>query len=230
VLGSARFQQTVGSATPFDRDFQDFISEYCWGGSWGRGVLPDRQRSMLTLAMLACLGRSAEFEAHFRGALVNVGISPRELREVLFHVAIYGGVPAAVESFRIGRRVLQEEGIDLSELERPETVESDTDPASKAGMSRAQPIVHVENDVVRVTEWRFGPGAATGFHRHETDYVIVPLADFSVRIVAGDGSEQLADMNRGIAYFRRAGVEHDVLNATERDVAFVEIELKGRPG
>ena len=103
VLGEARFQQTVGGATDFDRPFQNFVSEYCWGSGWGRGVLSRQQRSMLTL------GRSAEFEAHFRAAVTNLKIPLDELREVLFHIAIHCGVPAGVESFRIARRVLSED-------------------------------------------------------------------------------------------------------------------------
>ncbi len=118
VLGDERFKRTSGSATSFERPFQDLVTEYCWGASWGRGVLSEQQRSMLTLSMLAALGRTAEFEAHLRGAIVNLRIPLRELREVLMHIAIYCGVPAAVESFRIARRVLEEEGIDLSELDQ----------------------------------------------------------------------------------------------------------------
>jgi 4-carboxymuconolactone decarboxylase len=111
VLGDERYRQLVDGATPFERPFQDFVSEYCWGANWGRGVLSRQQRSMLTLSMLAALGRSAEFEAHFRAAVVNLKISLDELREVLFHISVYCGIPAGVESFRIARRVLAEAGM-----------------------------------------------------------------------------------------------------------------------
>jgi alkylhydroperoxidase/carboxymuconolactone decarboxylase family protein YurZ len=111
VLGEERYRQLVDGATPFERPFQDFVSEYCWGANWGRGVLPREQRSMLTLSMLAALGRSAEFEAHFRAAVVNLKIPLDQLREALFHISVYCGIPAGVESFRIARRVLAEAGM-----------------------------------------------------------------------------------------------------------------------
>lgn len=87
------------------------------------------------------------------------------------------------------------------------------------------PTVLIDNDSVRVTRWRFAPGAATGWHRHEYDYVIVPLADGTLRLVEPDG-ERVSELKTGEPYFREAGVEHDVVNATGRDYSFVEIELK----
>jgi beta-alanine degradation protein BauB len=89
----------------------------------------------------------------------------------------------------------------------------------------AKSIVHVENDRVIVTEWRFTPGANTGWHRHEHDYVVVPLMDGKVKLETKDGSS-FAEMKKGSPYFRRVGVEHDVINANEGDYAFIEIELK----
>lgn len=91
----------------------------------------------------------------------------------------------------------------------------------------ARPTVQVDNDRVRVTEWHFGPGAATGWHRHDHDYVIVPLATGRLRIVSGQG-ESTAELAAGQAYFRAAGVEHDVVNADPHEFAFVEIEVKTR--
>lgn len=91
----------------------------------------------------------------------------------------------------------------------------------------ARPTVQVDNDRVRVTEWRFGPGAATGWHRHDHDYVIVPLATGRLRIVSGQG-ESTAELAAGQAHFRAAGVEHDVVNANLHEFAFVEIEVKVR--
>lgn len=87
------------------------------------------------------------------------------------------------------------------------------------------PTVLIENDSVRVTRWRFAPGAATGWHRHEYDYVIVPLADGTLRLVEPDG-ERVSELKTGEPYFREAGVEHDVVNATGDAYSFVEIELK----
>ncbi len=97
-------------------------------------------------------------------------------------------------------------------------------------MSRAEPIVHIDNDHVRVTEWRFAPGAATGWHRHEYDYVITPVIGGNVEIFHGDGSRTPFAMEPGKSYFRQAGVEHDVVNGAGGELRFVEVELKHRPG
>ncbi len=91
---------------------------------------------------------------------------------------------------------------------------------------RAQPTVHVDNERTRVTEWRFAPGAATGWHRHEYDYVIVPLTTGRLRLAGPGGETTEAELEAGKSYFRNAGVEHDVTNAGDRVFAFVEIEFK----
>jgi quercetin dioxygenase-like cupin family protein len=90
----------------------------------------------------------------------------------------------------------------------------------------AEAIVHVDNDKTRVTEYRFAPGAATGWHRHEYDYVITPVTDGRLRLVGPDGSESHADLVAGRSYFREAGVEHDVINAGPVELRFVEVEWK----
>jgi quercetin dioxygenase-like cupin family protein len=92
----------------------------------------------------------------------------------------------------------------------------------------AVPTVLIDNERVRVTEWRFAPGAATGWHRHAMDYVVVPIADGVLELVAADGGRNRAELKRGVPYFRNAGVEHDVINANAFEFAFVEVELKGR--
>ncbi len=97
-------------------------------------------------------------------------------------------------------------------------------------MRKAEPIQHIDNDQVRVTEWRFAPGAATGWHRHEFDYVITPVIGGNVEIVHGDGSRTPFAMEPGKSYFREAGVEHDVVNGAGGELRFVEVELKSRPG
>jgi beta-alanine degradation protein BauB len=84
----------------------------------------------------------------------------------------------------------------------------------------------VDNARARVTRHRLVPGAHTGFHRHEYDYVVVPITDGRMRIVEG-GKELLADLTSGHAYFRQAGVEHDVFNGGDRELTFVEVELLG---
>jgi len=94
-------------------------------------------------------------------------------------------------------------------------------PAAKASLQ-------VDNERVRVTEWRFRPGAHTGWHRHEYDYVVVPSTDGVLRIVDAAG-EHRAELKRGRSYYRAAGVEHDVINAGEAELAFIEIEMKAHP-
>jgi quercetin dioxygenase-like cupin family protein len=91
---------------------------------------------------------------------------------------------------------------------------------------RALATVFIDNERVRVTEWRFAPGAATGWHRHTLDYVVVPMADGVLELVLPDGGRQRAELKRGVPYFREAGVEHDVINANAFEFAFVEIEIK----
>jgi quercetin dioxygenase-like cupin family protein len=90
----------------------------------------------------------------------------------------------------------------------------------------AEGVVQVDNASVRVTEWRFAAGSSTGHHRHEYDYVVVPLSTgrLLVRSVAGQTPGELA---AGQAYFRQSGVEHEVVNDNDFAIAFVEIELKG---
>lgn len=91
---------------------------------------------------------------------------------------------------------------------------------------KATPTVQADNDRVRVTEWRFAKGAATGFHRHEFDYVVVPGTTGKLKMIDAEGKENFAELTAGLAYFRKAGVEHDVINAHEGEFVFVEIELK----
>jgi mannose-6-phosphate isomerase-like protein (cupin superfamily) len=92
-------------------------------------------------------------------------------------------------------------------------------------MTAAVPTVQVDGDRVRVTEWRFAPGAATGLHRHEHDYVVVPLTTGRLLIREG-GEERAADLVLGRAYARGAGVEHDVMNPGPEPFVFIEIEIK----
>jgi quercetin dioxygenase-like cupin family protein len=92
---------------------------------------------------------------------------------------------------------------------------------------RAVATVQIDNGRVRVTEWRFAPGTATGHHRHELDYVVVPLTSGRLSAVT-DSGETTAELVTGQAYFRVAGVEHDVRNPNPFEFAFVEIEI--RPG
>ncbi len=90
----------------------------------------------------------------------------------------------------------------------------------------AVPTVFVDNARTRITEWRFSPGAATGWHRHELDYVVVPMLDGRLELVDGEGASSVAELRAGVPYFRAAGVEHDVINANGFEYVFVEIEMK----
>lgn len=116
VLGEEYVDAALKKADDFNADFQAIVTEYCWGGTWGRGVLDKRDRSILNLGMLAALGRNEEFKLHFRGAIRN-GLSPQELREVLIQIAVYCGIPAGVEAFRLARGVFEAEGIDVSKID-----------------------------------------------------------------------------------------------------------------
>lgn len=110
VLGEAYVERSLAGADAFNRDFQEFVTEYCWGACWTREGLPRPTRSLLVLVILGTLGRMEEFALHTRGALRN-GVTLDELRDALFHVAVYAGIPAGVEAFRVARTVLIEEGV-----------------------------------------------------------------------------------------------------------------------
>jgi quercetin dioxygenase-like cupin family protein len=91
----------------------------------------------------------------------------------------------------------------------------------------AVPTVQIDNPRLRVTEWRFAPGAATGWHRHDHDYVVVPITTGRLMLEEKDGVSRYADLTAGGSYAREAGVEHDVVNATDSEFVFIEIEIKG---
>lgn len=86
--------------------------------------------------------------------------------------------------------------------------------------------IRIENEQVRVTEWRFGPGDATGHHIHQHDYVVVPIMSAVMTLVEPNGGKVKSTLELGKPYFRHAGVEHDVVNSNNHDMAFIEIELK----
>jgi 4-carboxymuconolactone decarboxylase len=109
VLGDEYVDRASANIDDFNRDFQRMVTEFCWGGVWGRDGLSLKQRSLNNLCMLAALNRPHELETHVRGALRN-GCTLVEIRETLMQVAIYAGVPAAVDAFRIAKRVIEEEG------------------------------------------------------------------------------------------------------------------------
>jgi 4-carboxymuconolactone decarboxylase len=108
VLGSEYVEQSLGNADDFNRPLQELLTEYGWGAIWGRPGLDRRTRSMLNLAMLSALNRPHELKLHLRGALTN-GVSRQEVSEVFLQVAVYCGVPAAVDAFRSAREVFTEQ-------------------------------------------------------------------------------------------------------------------------
>ena len=107
VLGAAHVERSLGQVTEFSRPIQELVTEYCWGEVWTRDGLERKTRSMINLAMLTALNRSHELAVHVRGALNN-GVTEAEIQEVLLQTAIYVGVPASLESFRIAEKVLTE--------------------------------------------------------------------------------------------------------------------------
>ncbi|MDA1099510.1 MAG: cupin domain-containing protein [Proteobacteria bacterium] len=89
--------------------------------------------------------------------------------------------------------------------------------------------VQVDNERVRVTEYRFAPGAETTPHVHQWDYVVVPLTDGELLVIAPDGAESQAHLTKGMSYYRQAGVDHNVINAGAAELVFIEVELKAHP-
>ena len=110
VLGSEYVDKSIAAADDFTRPLQEIVTQYCWGEVWGRPNLDPKTRSFLNLAMLSALNRPHEVKLHVRGALNN-GVTKEEIREVFLQVAIYCGVPAAMDSFRIAKEVFKEMGV-----------------------------------------------------------------------------------------------------------------------
>jgi 4-carboxymuconolactone decarboxylase len=107
VLGVDYVEKSLKTADDFNRPMQELSTEYCWGYVWGREGLPRKTRSMLNLAMISALNRPHELKIHVKGALKN-GVTRDEIREILMQVAIYCGVPAGMDSFRIAREAFKE--------------------------------------------------------------------------------------------------------------------------
>ena len=89
---------------------------------------------------------------------------------------------------------------------------------------KAKATQFINNSITRVTEWRFAPGAATGWHRHELDYVVVPITSGKLKLVSHEG-EQVVELTSGVPYFKHQGVEHDVININEFEFVFIETEF-----
>ena len=115
VLGAEHVERSLAKATEFGRPMQELVTEYCWGEIWTRDALDRRTRSLLNLGMLTAMNRGHELRVHLRGALNN-GVTPAEIREALLQAAVYCGVPAGLEAFRLAEEVLGAEGVDLDEF------------------------------------------------------------------------------------------------------------------
>ena len=107
VVGKDYVEKSIAAADDLTRPLQELVTEYCWGAVWGREGLSHKTRSMLNLAMISCLNRPHELKMHVKGALKN-GVSKAEIREIFLQVAIYAGIPAGVDSFRIAREAFAE--------------------------------------------------------------------------------------------------------------------------
>lgn len=114
VLGDDYVNRALDNATEYNWPMQAFVTEYCWDEVWNRPGLSRKDRSMLNLGMVSALGRTQELKAHVRGALNN-GWTQEELREAFLQVAVYCGVPAAIDSFRVAQEVMRE----MAQAENP---------------------------------------------------------------------------------------------------------------
>ncbi len=107
VLGDSYVERALSNLNDFNREFQRLVSEYCWGEAWGDETLSPRERSILTLGMVAALGKMGEFANHVRGAGVN-GLTPNDLRAVLIQIAVYCGIPVGADCFQAAENILNE--------------------------------------------------------------------------------------------------------------------------
>ncbi|MCB1385720.1 MAG: 4-carboxymuconolactone decarboxylase [Nitratireductor sp.] len=107
VLGDSHVDRSIANMSEFDRPFVEFLTRTAWGGVWSSPALSRRERSMITIALLAALGREEELALHIR-ATANTGASAQDIREALMHVGVYAGIPAANSAFRIARKILSE--------------------------------------------------------------------------------------------------------------------------
>jgi 4-carboxymuconolactone decarboxylase len=112
VLGAQHVDRATANMNSFNRRFQEFMTEYCWGGVWGQSALDRKQRSLNNLCILSALNRPEEFKAHTRGA-INNGCTVDEIFETLIQVTVYVGVPAGVNAFKLATEVFEAEGVDV---------------------------------------------------------------------------------------------------------------------
>lgn len=106
VLGAEHVERSWANADDFNRPMQELVTEYCWGAIWGRDDLPRKTRSIINIAMLTALNRPHELKIHVQGGLRN-GLTVEEIRGVLLQTAIYCGVPAAIDAFRVASEAIK---------------------------------------------------------------------------------------------------------------------------
>jgi 4-carboxymuconolactone decarboxylase len=111
MFGKAGAEDALNNASPFRRRFEEIVTEQCFGEAWNQPPLDHKTRSMLTIAILATLGRSPQLKYHVQGAIAN-GVTRDEIRETLMQVWLYAGIPAAAEGFNVAGAVLKEAGLD----------------------------------------------------------------------------------------------------------------------
>jgi 4-carboxymuconolactone decarboxylase len=111
MFGKAGAEDALNNASPFRRRFEEIVTEQCFGEAWNVAPLDHKLRSMLTIAILATLGRSPQLKYHVQGAIAN-GVTKDEIRETLMQVWLYAGIPAAAEAFNVAGAVLKEAGLD----------------------------------------------------------------------------------------------------------------------
>ena len=109
VLGNEHVDKAEKSTTDFDRDFQEYITSNAWGAIWSRPGLTQRERSLITIALLAALGHEEELKMHMK-ATANTGATADDVKEVLLHTAIYAGVPVANGAFKIAKEIFERKG------------------------------------------------------------------------------------------------------------------------
>ncbi len=111
MFGKAGADDALNNASPFRRRFEEIVTEQCFGDAWNREPLDHKMRSMLTIAILATLGRSPQLRYHIQGGIAN-GVTKEEIREILMQVWLYAGIPLAAEGFNVAGAVLKEAGLD----------------------------------------------------------------------------------------------------------------------
>jgi 4-carboxymuconolactone decarboxylase len=138
VLGDAHVDRAEAAATPFDAEFQRFITETAWGTLWADDTLDRKTRSLITIAILAALGRHEELALHLR-ATANTGATPEEVRAALMHVAVYAGVPAANGAFTLAKTILDDRSRGQARGQTPEGSDPLAPPVATARATQGDP-------------------------------------------------------------------------------------------